>query len=214
MKSFAILLAGLLQSATAFKVHIVSDPNLVTVGDANIFKMTWEKVYALPGNEQAVSYTLPEHARVGNCREIKSTVDSTVTVEVDSLWGISKDIPIHETREAIMQSFQRYIEGFAEKENYKMFDHCLACPTPQDGHFCRAWHWGTKLPASVKVLIADHAGHPTGDYLHVRFSSTRHDKPGGGCGVAGAVASGLAGLLPGAAALFSVGIDIACEAVE
>ncbi|KAG8628810.1 hypothetical protein KVT40_002675 [Elsinoe batatas] len=199
MKYFTpILFASLLQSATAFKVHIVSDPDMVTVGDANIFKMTWERIYAMPGNQQAVSYTLSNDARAGNCREIKSTSDSTVTVEVDSLWGVSK----------------RYIEGFAAKENYKMFDHCLACPTPQDGHFCRAWHWGTKLPASVKVLIADKAGHPTGDYVRFKFSSTQHDKPGRGCGIAGAVASGLTGLLPGAAQLFSVGIDIACEAIE
>ncbi|KAF4551876.1 Hypothetical protein D9617_12g037660 [Elsinoe fawcettii] len=215
MKSFApLLLASLLQSAAAFKIHIISDPNLVTVGDANIFKMTWERIYALPGNQQGVTYTLPNQARTGNCREIKTTNDATVTVEVDSLWGVGKTIPVHESREAMMKSFQAYVERFAAKENYKLFDHCLACPTPLDGRFCRAWHYGTKLPASVKVLIADKAGHPTGDFIRFKFSSTQHDKPGGGCGVAGTIASGLAGLLPGAAQLFSVGIDVVCQALE
>ncbi|KAG8631180.1 hypothetical protein KVT40_000320 [Elsinoe batatas] len=233
MKSYTpLLLTALLQATSAYHIHVVYDPELVTVGDANIFHMTWEEIYAAASNENAVVLKTSAPGRADQCKEGGSSADTQVTASIDSLWGMAKNVPIHEMREAIMQGFQDFIEDFGRRQRYSMYDHCVA-PNPRTGMTdwwpkksacagrsctgcsgynvqCENTHFGYKYPASVKVFVADNNRHPTGDFLKVDFSSNKPEKDGG-CGLAGDISSALAGKIPGVGSLFSTGIDIACE---
>ncbi|KAF2226154.1 hypothetical protein BDZ85DRAFT_258681 [Elsinoe ampelina] len=234
MKTFTpVLLTALLQASSAYHVHVSYDPQLVTVGDANIFHMTWQAIYAAAGNENSVVLTTTEGARSDPCKEGGSSVDTLVTVKIDSLWGVARNVSPYVMRDAIMKGFQSFIEDFGRRQQYSMFDHCVS-PNPRTGMTpwwpkksacsgkactgcrgltvqCENTHLGYKYPATVKVYVADNNMHPTGDFLKVDFASNRPGKGGGGCGLAGTITKALAEKIPGVGSLFSTGIDIACE---
>ncbi|KAF4546930.1 Hypothetical protein D9617_95g039950 [Elsinoe fawcettii] len=228
-----LALAGLLGGTLAYQVHVAYDPAVVTVGDVDISTMVWKEIYQIPGNQNAVMYSKTSPARADVSKVGGSSSDTQVTAEVDGLRGKDPGMGVHESRDAIMAAYQDFMIEINKRENYAMWDHCVhvngrnpltpwypkvsactedacvGCPS-RIGLACRNTHLGTKVHASVKVLITNKAGAVLPDVLKVKFTCNKPQSQGG-CGIAGSIGSALAGKLPGVGSLFSTGIDIACE---
>ncbi|KAG8624452.1 hypothetical protein KVT40_007519 [Elsinoe batatas] len=232
MKPVSLLAAAALSAQVmAYRIHIVYSSQLVEVGDINLFAATWEKIYAAPGNQNAVALTEP--GLIGSATNCGKLGDTTVGVSIEGQWGKDPGLGLETSRDALVKSLWEFIQVFGDDEAYDVFAPCGAqskggaprwffqadCRGQYCGGCCAASSCGcqfkkraTKMPAKIKLTMTNNAGTLLPDGITVDFTSTKASS-NGGCGVALKVVGALAGFLPGPGSLFSSGVSAACEAV-
>ena len=232
-KSIILPAACLLQQAFAkYSVHVTYSPNLVTVGDADIFGLTWTEIYAAQGNQNAVVLQPSKSSRADACKEGGRSQDTTVSADIEGQWGRDPGLGAHDSREAIVQAYWDFMKVFMADNQYRLWAECVhvngrnaltpwwptasACTgggcagcSGTSGLECQYGDTGFRVPAKVKVTMTNAQGQLMSDGLTISFSSTQSGG-NGGCGLAGAIAGQLAGLIPGAGQYINAGISVAC----
>ncbi|RYO94787.1 hypothetical protein DL766_000050 [Monosporascus sp. MC13-8B] len=222
-------------AAGKIKVEVRYTKDMVDVGNLDIFRYTWQKIYGEPGNQRSVLTEDKYDASSGQCMSWADGPDRNVRVKINGQWGRVPGLGPHDSREALVQALYKVLTLNSDPTGYNVFTNCYgktwqegspiwgdrphACGTPKasvrphcmclfGGASCEFHSWGHKVPSSIKAnLYRD--GVLLADSLIIDFSSNKVVQDNG-CGTIGKIASTVAGFLPGPGSLFAAGIDVFC----
>jgi len=231
--------AGLTGIALAkIKVEARYTNEMVDVGNLDLRKVTWEEIYAAPGNQRSV-VTDNSYDTYGNpCTHDSAKPDNHVRVNINGQWGRIAGLGPHDSREALVKSLWTILDDISKPTGWHVFTECFGttwqegvpqwayngvsacggrtttvsreCQCSIGSAACRSHSWGHRVPSVIKVNLYNGEGALLADSLTINFASQKAEKADG-CGFVGKVASTVAGLLPGPGSLFAAGIDLACE---
>ncbi|KAM0438658.1 hypothetical protein ACHAPT_001414 [Fusarium lateritium] len=235
MKFTIPVLAALAPAALAqIKVEVRYSDHMVDVGNLDLFKETWEKIYSTDGNQRSIISDTFFDTHADGCTHATAEPNRRVNVRINGQWGRIPNLEVNDAREALTKSLWEVLKEVSEPTGWDVFTNCYGT-TWQEGvpkwageHACggdtatvqseclcdigsaQCEHhsWGHKVPSLIKAnLYRD--GALLADSLELEFASTIKEEDAG-CGTVGTIASTLAGFLPGPGSLFATGIDIFC----
>ncbi|RNJ58582.1 hypothetical protein D7B24_004452 [Verticillium nonalfalfae] len=208
-------------------VHVSTTDTMVDVGDLDLFKETWQAIYAAAGNQHAItSHTENVVVQVKPCNIDKSHTRQ-ITITIEGAWD-DVNGRHHEIRDAMVEAAWKTIQDFSAKKEYNVWRNCCrntigsvcsqrgcdgGCGCAEDGNEairCDDLHHGHHVPAILNVSVEKH-GELSGNRLRIAFSSQAAEELGG-CHVATGIVKDLAGFVfpPVVGALVGVGIDLSC----
>ncbi|KAJ4318646.1 hypothetical protein N0V84_006734 [Fusarium piperis] len=236
MKFALPILAALAPIALAEKIQVevrYSD-HLVDVGDLDVFKETWEKIYGADGNGRSVVSDTFYDTFADGCTDHTKKGNRRVNVRISGQWGRIPDVGLNDAREALMKSLWEVLKEVMDPTGWDVFTNCYGttwqegipiwkgphacggadatvqakCLCDLGSAQCENHSWGHKVPSKIKAnLYRD--GVLLADSLEIEFASTNKEEQGG-CGAVGKITSLLVGFLPGPGSLFATGIDVFC----
>ncbi|RSM10340.1 hypothetical protein CDV31_007216 [Fusarium ambrosium] len=236
MKFSLPVIAALAPAACAqlIQVEVRYSDHQVDVGNLDLFKETWEKIYAADGNGRSVVSDTFYDTFADGCTHYTKDGNRRVNVRINGQWGRIPDVGLNDAREALVKSLWEVLKETSNPNSWDVFTNCYGT-TWQEGvprwegpHACggkdatvrseclcdigsaQCEHhsWAHKVPSMIKAnLYRD--GVLLADSLEIEFASTNKEEDGG-CGAVGTIVSTLAGFLPGPGALFATGVDVFC----
>jgi hypothetical protein len=220
------------------KVEARFSNEMVDVGNIDLRKVTWEEIYASVGNERSVVHDNTYEAHANPCTHDSAAADRHVRVNINGQWGRVPGLGPHDSREALVQSLWAILDDVSKPTGFNVFTECFGttwqeglpqwaykgesacggvtntvseeCQCGIGSAACRSHSWGHRVPSVIKVNLYNAEGALLADSLTVNFASEVPESTDG-CGFAAAVASTVAGFIPGAGSLFDAGIELACE---
>lgn len=232
----AALLSTGVVAESPIEVEVRYSKEMVDVGNLELFKTTWEKIYGTDGNGRAV-VTDDTYGTNGNeCTTWADGPDNNARVIVNGAWGRVPGLGPHDSREALVGSLWRVLKEVSDTTGWHVFTNCYgttwqegvpnwkgphACggrgPTVMADCLCgigtaQCEHhtWGHRVPSVIKAnLYRD--GVLLADSLTINFSAQRVAKDEG-CGTVGTIAAAVAGFLPMPGPIFAKGISVFCGA--
>ncbi|GJC77453.1 hypothetical protein ColLi_00291 [Colletotrichum liriopes] len=238
MKSFGsviLALTALGQAASAtIQVEVRFSDQMVNVGNLDIFKTTWQKIYGAVGNQRSVvsDDTYPTNDDV--CTSHYTDNSGNARVIINGQWGQVPGLGPHDSREALVQSIWESLKRGSDRTAWDVYTDCWGltwqegipywktpacgaeaatvsreCQCPISSAQCQYYSKGHKVPSVIKAnLYRD--GALLADSLTIQFSSEAVVEKGG-CGIVGLIASGMASFIPGVGSIFSKGITMLCD---
>ncbi|KAF9878470.1 d-amino acid oxidase [Colletotrichum karsti] len=236
--SNALLATMAAQASALVQLEARFSDTMVDVGDLDLFKATWEAIYAEPGNARAITTDRAIGAQNHECRPTSDTKETvSVQLKMTGAWGQTPGLSNNEMREGLVTTMYEVLEEVANKNAYQVFSDCEGfsmipsfphdpnaacgpytssgnnCDYPckgEPGIQCTTRKWAHRVPSFMRVTAyIDNQLQP--DDLVVEFSSSNVNNEKGGCGWVGPVASALAGFIPVAGEYFATGIEIGCS---
>ncbi|KAF6825234.1 hypothetical protein CMUS01_09906 [Colletotrichum musicola] len=226
------------QASALVQIEVRFSDTMIDVGDLDLFKATWEAIYAELGNGRAIMTDRTIGAQNHECRpsgDDKPTVN--VQVRMNGAWGQTPGLSQNQMREGLVESMFEVLTEVSNKNAYQVFSSCKGfsmipsfphdpnaacgpytssgqnCDYPcrgEPGIQCTVRSWAHRVPLSMRVT-AYIDNQLQADDLTVEFSSTNVNNEKGGCGWVGPVAQALAGFIPVAGEYFAKGIEIGCS---
>ncbi|KAF5020216.1 hypothetical protein F66182_7781 [Fusarium sp. NRRL 66182] len=224
------VVAALAPVVLGMDVHVRAADDLIDVGDLDIFKHTWQAIYAAAGNKEGVTIRPAPIATQNKPCHFNGHTDHSVSVIVEGHWD---DVGgrQHGYRDAMIEAAWESLKRISDRNSYSIWKDCCAetistscgnpgpkgcgatnschCPDGPNSR-CRTLTKGHRVPAVMNVFTTKN-GASTPNTLRVAFSSNTKESKGG-CGTVETVAKGIASFIfPGPLAnLVGTGIDLQC----